>query len=171
MSNQMNSLSLATEIKVKGYDGVLKIDFSDSRIKNKVLHLMKYYGGMEQKMTEVYETAKKIEDDLDRVLYVSDAEIEVLEGLKNNINDLFGTDVVTAMFGNCLPSVERYYSLMEALEPYAKQSFETQAKMQADIVKKYNLASDVDDDMLKEMGMPTPEEVAEKAKGQVIPLA
>lgn len=136
---QLNNLSMATSIKVKGSDYELKIDFSDKRMVNKMLHLMKTYENIEEVMNAKFEEAEKIENALDKLIFISDAEVEVLTNLKDNINDLFNTDVVTPLFGDCLPDINRYYDLFEALRPYMEKAREEQEKMNARITEQYGL--------------------------------
>lgn len=136
---QLNNLSMATSIKVKGSDYELKIDFSDKRMVNKMLHLMKTYENIEEEMNVQFAEAEKIEDTLDKLIFISDAEVAILTKFKNSINDLFNTDVVTPLFGDCLPDINRYYDLLEALRPYMEKAMEEQEKMNERITKQYGL--------------------------------
>lgn len=154
--NSVKNLNLASEIHIDGYDGVIKIDFSDLRMRNKLIHLAKHYREIEGIMQNVYEEAQKIEDQLDKILYVSDKETEVLEGVKKRFEDVFGADVIMAMFGDCLPSIERYSGLLEALTPYLQESMKKQAEESEKLSKKYNI--DLPDTI------PAPEDVAAKLK-------
>lgn len=139
MSKTISNLSLATEIKVEGCDTPLKIDFSDKRIINKLLHLQSYYASLEDRMTETIEEAKKIENPLERMVFISDNELSLLTELRDSVNDLFNTDVTGIMFGDCIPGVERYYGLFEALSPYIKEAVTKQREILNSVKEKYGL--------------------------------
>lgn len=135
----IENLSLATEFKVKGYDKPLRIDFSDKRVINKLLHLQAFYSNMDKIMQEKKEEADKIEDRLEKLLFMSDTEVELLTELKNKVDDLFNENITEAMFGDCVPSVERYFNLFEAISPFIKEAVSQQNKIISEVNQKYGL--------------------------------
>ena len=67
--SSIKNLSKVLNLKVEGTDKVPTIDFSDKRLVNRVLHLMKKYRGIDDKVNEKIQEISKIEDELDRYIH------------------------------------------------------------------------------------------------------
>ena len=121
-------------------DGVLKsIDFSDKRIVNRVLHLVKKYNGIEEKLNEEYAELDKIEDELDRLIAYSDLEINVLEEFKKDVNDAFGINIVDEIYGDALPGIEDYFYLFDKIKPRIEESKKQESIAISELNKLYSL--------------------------------
>ncbi len=139
----IKSLNMATKLTIEGYDGEISIDFTDVRMRNKLIHLMKFYMSAENRMKAVYEDANKIEDKLDKLIYVTDSELEILEEVRAKFEGIFGKECITAMYGDCIPPIDRYTALLDALSPAFKESFEQLKEEEDRLSKKYNLPEEV----------------------------
>lgn len=133
----LNSLSLVTELKVDGLDETLKLDFSDKRFVNKLLHLIKKYTNIEDTISDRLKELDNYEDELDKLVAFSDIETSILEEFKSDVNNTFNTDLTGALFGDCLPSIERYYDLFEQLLPYVAEAKKHENEAIKAINKKY----------------------------------
>ena len=121
-------------------DGVLaSIDFSDKRIVNRVLHLVKKYDGIDVKLNEKYAELDKIEDELDKLIAFSDLEISVLEEFKKDVNEAFGTNIVDEIYGDALPGIEVYFSLFEKIKPFIEDSKKQESIAISELNKLYSL--------------------------------
>ena len=121
-------------------DGVLAlIDFSDKRIVNRVLHLVKKYDGIEEKLNEKYAELDKIEDELDKLIAFSDLEINVLEEFKKDVNDAFGMNIVDEIYGDALPGIEVYFSLFDKIKPFIEDSKKQESIAISELSKLYSL--------------------------------
>ena len=121
-------------------DGVLAlIDFSDKRIVNRVLHLVKKYDGIEEKLNEKYAELDKIEDELDKLIAFSDLEINVLEEFKKDVNDAFGMNIVDEIYGDSLPGIEVYFSLFDKIKPFIEDSKKQESIAISELSKLYSL--------------------------------
>lgn len=121
-------------------DEVLKsIDFSDKRIVNRVLHLVKKYNGIEEKLNEEYAELDKIEDELDKLIAYSDLEINVLEEFKKDVNDAFGKNIVDKIYGDALPGIEVYFSLFDKIKPFIEESKKQESIAISELNKLYSL--------------------------------
>ena len=121
-------------------DEVLKsIDFSDKRIVNRVLHLVKKYNGIEEKLNEEYAELDKIEDELDRLIAYSDLEVNVLEEFKKDVNDAFGMNIVDEIYGDTLPGIEVYFSLFDKIKPFIEDSKKQESIAISELNKLYSL--------------------------------
>ena len=114
---EAKSLSRETEIKLSSGD-TLVIDFSDARIVNKLLKLIKYYSNLETELSERAQGIDSIEDELDKLIATSDLEIELLEKLRDDFNGVFNTDITSKLFGKTLPQADRYLEVFELITPY-----------------------------------------------------
>ena len=137
--SSIKNLSKVLNLKVEGTDKVLTIDFSDKRLVNRVLHLMKKYRGIDDKVNEKIQEISKIEDELDREIAFSDFYIEFLEEIKNDVNTAFNTDIVDALYGDALVGVERYKELFEVVTPYIENIAKEESEAIDLINKEYNL--------------------------------
>ena len=121
-------------------DEVLKsIDFSDKRIVNRVLHLVKKYNGIEEKLNEEYAELDKIEDELDKLIAYSDLEVNVLEEFKKDVNDAFGKNIVDEIYGDVLPGIEVYFSLFDKIKPFIEDSKKQESIAISELNKLYSL--------------------------------
>ena len=121
-------------------DEVLKsVDFSDKRIVNRVLHLVKKYDGIEEKLNEKYAELDKIEDELDKLIAFSDLEISVLEEFKKDVNEAFGMNIVDEIYGDALPGIEVYFSLFDKIKPFIEDSKKQESIAISELNKLYSL--------------------------------
>ena len=121
-------------------DEVLKsVDFSDKRIVNRVLHLVKKYDGIEEKLNEKYAELNKIEDELDKLIALSDLEISVLEEFKSDVNNAFGKNIVDEIYGDALPGIEVYFSLFDKIKPFIEESKKQESIAISELNKLYSL--------------------------------
>ena len=121
-------------------DEVLKsVDFSDKRIVNRVLHLIKKYDGIEEKLNEKYAELNKIEDELDKLIALSDLEISVLEEFKSDVNNAFGKNIVDEIYGDALPGIEVYFSLFDKIKPFIEESKKQESIAISELNKLYSL--------------------------------
>ena len=121
-------------------DEVLKsIDFSDKRIVNRVLHLVKKYNGIEEKLNEEYAELDKIEDELDRLIAYSDLEINVLEEFKKDVNDAFSMNIIDEIYGDTLPGIEVYFFLFGKIKPFIEDSKKQESIAISELNKLYSL--------------------------------
>lgn len=140
MSKVIKNMSRAKEVKIEGYDKPFKFDLSDKRVNNKALHLVLYIKGIADKQAKIIEEANKIEDLLERKVFISDKELEILTELKNMINDLFDFPITDAMFGTgCTPEVYRYTELFEQLHPIFEEVVKEQQEQIKNFKKQYGL--------------------------------
>lgn len=139
MAEVIKNLNMTTKIPIEGYDKVLELNLADKRVINKLIHAQVHYAKGDKFMEEVYEKAKSIEDPLERLAYISDMEIKFLTELKDIVNDIFGTDIVTPMFGEGIPSVEMYFVIFEALAPYIREAVQKQKQISKTVIEKYGL--------------------------------
>ena len=121
-------------------DEVLKsVDFSDKRIVNRILHLVKKYNGIEEKLNEKYAELDKIEDELDKLIAFSDLEINVLEEFKKDVNEAFGMNIVDEIYGDALPGIEVYFSLFDKIKPFIEDSKKQESIAISELNKLYSL--------------------------------
>lgn len=121
-------------------DEVLKsVDFSDKRIVNRVLHLVKKYDGIDVKLNEKYAELDKIADELDKLIAFSDLEISVLEEFKKDINEAFGRNIVDEIYGDALPGIEVYFSLFDKIKPFIEDSKKQESIAISELNKLYSL--------------------------------
>lgn len=121
-------------------DKVLKsVDFSDKRIVNRVLHLVKKYDGIDVKLNEKYAELDKIADELDKLIAFSDLEISVLEEFKKDINEAFGRNIVDEIYGDALPGIEVYFSLFDKIKPFIEDSKKQESIAISELNKLYSL--------------------------------
>lgn len=139
MADVIKKLNTITKIQIEGYDKGLELNLADKRVINKLIHAQVHYAKGDKFMEEVYEKAKSIEDPLERLAYISDMELKFLTELKDIVNDIFGTDIVTPLFGDGVPSVEMYFVIFEALAPYIREAVKKQKEISQAITEKYGL--------------------------------
>lgn len=121
-------------------DEVLKsVDFSDKRIVNRVLHLVKKYDGIDVKLNEKYAELDKIEDELDKLIAFSDLEIGVLEEFKSDVNNAFGRNIVDEIYGDALPGIEVYFSLFDKIKPFIEDSKKQESIAISELNKLYSI--------------------------------
>ena len=121
-------------------DEVLKsVDFSDKRIVNRVLHLVKKYNGIDVNLNEKYAELDKIEDELDKLIAFSDLEISVLEEFKKDVNEAFGRNIVDEIYGDALPGIEVYFSLFDKIKPFIEDSKKQESIAILELNKLYSL--------------------------------
>lgn len=121
-------------------DEVLKsVDFSDKRIVNRVLHLVKKYNDIEVKLNEKYAELDKIEDELDKLIAFSDLEINVLEEFKKDVNEAFGKNIVDEIYGDALPGIEEYFRIFDRAKPFIEDSKKQESIAISELNKLYSL--------------------------------
>ena len=133
------NLSLEQEIKIEGSGEIIKLDFSDKRFVNKLLKLIKKYSNIEDELQREFSAVNNIEDPIDKLLAFSDIELKVLEDFKNDVNNTFNYDIVTKLFGDCVPAIERYFDLFESLAPFVELAKERENDVIEAINEKYSL--------------------------------
>jgi len=121
-------------------DEVLKsVDFSDKRIVNRVLHLVKKYNDIDVKLNEKYAELDKIEDELDKLIAFSDLEISVLEEFKKDVNEAFGKNIVDEIYGDALPGIEEYFRIFDRAKPFIEDSKKQESIAISELNKLYSL--------------------------------
>lgn len=135
----LQNLNLTQKLTIEDSDKCLEIDLSDRRIINRLLKLMKRYKNMDEELKEKCAEIEKIEDELDKAIAESDIYIEVLESFKNGVDEAFGTNITEVMFGDCLPGLERYSALIDALTPFVEKYVSDEKKRSEALNKKYSL--------------------------------
>ena len=121
-------------------DEVLKsVDFSDKRIVNRVLHLVKKYNDINVKLNEKYAELDKIEDELDKLIAFSDLEISILEEFKKDVNEAFGMNIVDEIYGDALPGIEVYFYLFDKIKPFIEDSKKQESIAISELNKLYSL--------------------------------
>lgn len=121
-------------------DEVLEsVDFSDKRIVNRVLHLVKKYNDIDVKLNEKYAELDKIADELDKLIAYSDLEIGVLEEFKKDVNEAFGKNIVDEIYGDALPGIEVYFSLFDKIKPFIEDSKKQESIAISELNKLYSL--------------------------------
>ena len=195
---QIKRFSNAIELTVKGSDEKIRVDFTDKRIVNKLLRLIKKYKNIDEYIAEKMKVvdeivestveyikglgidiqdkseiteeniekflAEKVSEDkkaevqkeieganFDIMLAASDAEIEILEDFRNEVNDAFNANITGLMFGDTLPPLEYYVELFEAITPYIQKAKANENKMIQAINEKYSLNKVVDFSNRKEI--------------------
>ena len=135
----LKSLDLTQKLTIEDSDKCLEIDLSDKRFANRILKLVKRYQGIDGELKEKLAATEKIEDELDKMIAVSDVEVDLLESFKKDVDDAFGTNITEVMFGDCLPGVERYADLFETLTPVIQAYTSDEKKRVEALNKKYSL--------------------------------
>ena len=137
---EIKNLSLVSEIKIEGTDKVIKVDFTDKRFVNRLLKLVKKYQNIGDEIDKEVEKIEAIEDELDKLIAFTDMENNILEDFKNDVDATFNTNLTEQLFGEkCLPAIERYYDLFDAIMPYVKAAKAQENDAIAEITKKYGL--------------------------------
>lgn len=134
------NLNRATEVEIG--DKKIKLDFSDKRLLNKILKLMKKYQNIEEEINDRVEEIEKKEDmsDLDKIIAYSDVEIDVLTEFRNDVDNTFGINLCDTLFGEgVLPEIERYFEFFEAISPIVQKAQKEQSDKIASIQQKYGL--------------------------------
>lgn len=136
--NLKTVIEIPNSVDENGKPQGIAIDFTDRRFANKIMHLIHRWNNIEGELTEKYKSIDEIEDEFERLMAISDAEVEVLEQFKSDVNEAFGCDIVGALYGDCLPSVERYAVLFDALTPYVIVANEQEQKRVSSVLGKYS---------------------------------
>jgi len=134
------NLNRATEVEIG--DKKIKLDFSDKRLLNKILKLMKKYQNIESEINTRVEEIEKNEgmSDLDKIIAYSDVEIDVLTEFRNDVDNTFGINICDELFGEgVLPEIERYFEFFEAISPVVAKAQKEQNEKIASIQQKYGL--------------------------------
>lgn len=136
--NLKTVIEIPNSVDENGKPQGIAVDFTDRRFANKIMHLIHKWNNIEGELNEKYNGIDDIEDEFDRLMAISDAEVEVLEKFKADVNEAFGCDIVGALYGDCLPSVERYAVLFDALTPYVLAASENEKKRVSSVLGKYS---------------------------------
>ena len=115
------------------------INFSDKRIVNRLLHLVKKYDGFDERLNKKYAELDKIEDELNKLIAFSDLEISVLEEFKKDVNEAFGMNIVDEIYGDALPGIEVYFSLFDKIKPFIEDSKKQESIAISELNKLYSL--------------------------------
>jgi histone acetyltransferase (RNA polymerase elongator complex component) len=189
---QIKRFSNAIELTAKGTEEKIRVDFTDKRIVNKLLRLIKKYKNIDEYVAEKMKGVEEIVDatveniksmgidiqdkselndeniekfladkvpdnkkeevkkevenaNFDIMLAASDAEIEILENFRDEVNDAFNANITGLMFGDTLPALELYIELFEAITPYIQKAKANENKMIQAINEKYSLNKNVVD--------------------------
>ena len=189
---QIKRFSNAIELTAKGTEEKIRVDFTDKRIVNKLLRIIKKYKNIDEYVAEKMKGVEEIIDstveyikemgidiqdkselndeniekfladkvpenkkeevkkeiegaNFEIMLAASDAEIEILENFRDEVNDAFNANITGLMFGDTLPALELYIELFEAITPYIQKAKANENKMIQAINEKYNLNKNVVD--------------------------
>lgn len=140
MDNKVINLNRKTEVTIG--DKKISVDFTDKRLLNKILKLMKKYSNIE---TEIDSRVNEIEgnegmNDIDKLIAYSDIEIDVLSEFRADIDNTFGSNLCDELFGEgVLPEIERYFEFFEAIAPIVAEAQKAQNDKITSIQKKYGL--------------------------------
>ena len=115
------------------------INFSDKRIVNRILHLVKKYNDIDVKLNEKYAELDKIEDELDKSIALSDLEINILEEFKKDVNEAFGMNIVDEIYGDALPGIEEYFRIFDRAKPFIEDSKKQESIAISELSKLYSL--------------------------------
>ena len=122
------------------------INFSDKRIVNRILHLVKKYNDIDVKLNEKYAELDKIEDELDKSIALSDLEINILEEFKKDVNEAFGMNIVDEIYrdafpgnGDVLPGIEEYFRIFDRAKPFIEDSKKQESIAISELNKLYSL--------------------------------
>lgn len=138
---RLKSLNLVTELEIEGLEEPIKLDFSDKRFTNRLLHLVKKYENIEEDLQSRLSGIDDLENEVDKLIAFSDVEIEVLEEFRADVNNAFGMNLTDKLFGeSCLPSIERYYSLFDSIMPYVKEAKTRESESMKEVMKKYGVS-------------------------------
>lgn len=135
----LKNLSLTQKLTVEGSDKSLEIDLSDQRIRARVAKVLKRFSNLGNELDEKLKDTDKIEDEIDKLIAVTDAEVGILESFKKEVDDAFGAKITDALFGDCLPGVERYFYLFDAVAPVLKAGVDAEKARYEELNKKYSL--------------------------------
>lgn len=114
----------AVAISIGSGESVLTVDFSDSMLLNKLLHLVKWGQGIQTSIENEIKDTDSIEDTLDRALALSDITVKYCHEFKDKVEDVFGQGTVEKIFGSALPYPDRYEELFDAIIPLITKYYE-----------------------------------------------
>lgn len=114
----------AVAINIGSGESILTVDFSDSMLLNKLLHLVKWGRGIQTSIEKEIEDTDSIEDTLDRALALSDITVKYCREFKDKVEDVFGRGTVEKIFGSALPYPDRYEELFDAILPLITKYYE-----------------------------------------------
>lgn len=114
----------AVAISIGSGESVLTVDFSDSMLLNKLLHLVKWGQGIQTSIEKEIKDTDSIEDTLDRALALSDITVKYCHEFKDKVEDVFGQGTVEKIFGSALPYPDRYEELFDAIIPLITKYYE-----------------------------------------------
>ena len=115
------------------------VNFSDKRIVNRLLHLVKKYDGFDERLNKKYAELDKIEDELDRLIEISDLEINVLEQFRTDVNSAFGKNIVNEIYEDYLPGITDYFRLFDRIKPRIEESKKQENIAISELNKLYSL--------------------------------
>lgn len=137
----LNNLSMAQEVKIG--DHIYKFDSSDRRFVNRVLKLIKNWQNIDAEIEERKKEFAGITDAVDRLIAISDAEIEILEKLKEDVNNVFGCPITDWAFGEgVLPDITRYAGLFDMITPLVHNTAAKEADLMKSLNEKYGFNAD-----------------------------
>lgn len=114
----------AVAISIGSGESILTVDFSDSMLLNKLLHLVKWGRGIQTSIEKEIKDTDSIEDTLDRALALSDITVKYCHEFKDKVEDVFGQGTVEKIFGSALPYPDRYEELFDAIIPLITKYYE-----------------------------------------------
>lgn len=144
--NILSNLNKVVEFGIEGTDVTFKIDFTDKRLTNKLLHLFKKMKSMDKVIEDKAAEIDKIEDAFERLLAMSDTETEILEEFKKDVDSAFGFNITEKMFGDTLPDAFRYTDLFDSILPFLAKVKEEEKSAFDAINAKYNIVTPADGD-------------------------
>lgn len=139
--NILSNLNKVVEFNVAGTDITFKIDFTDKRLTNKLLHLFKKMKEMDKVIEEKSAKIEEIADDFEKLLAMSDVENEILEEFKKDVDNAFGFNITDKMFGDTLPDAFRYTDLFDSILPFLAKVKEEEKSAFDAINEKYSIVS------------------------------
>lgn len=140
MDNKVINLNRKTDVTIG--DKKISVDFTDKRLLNKILKLMKKYQNIEEEINSRVNEVENNEgmSDLDKIIAYSDIEIDVLSEFRADIDSTFGSNLCDELFGEgVLPEIERYFEFFEAIAPIVSEAQKAQNDKITSIQKKYGL--------------------------------
>lgn len=138
-NNTIKNLSMAVEIPIEGTNEVIKVDFSDTRFVAKLLKLVRKYRSLVEEIQEKFKKCDDIKDNLDKVIALFDIRDEILLEFKHDVDNTFNTNLTEKLFGDCVPDIERYFVLFDALMPHMQQAKEQENTLIDKICQQYGL--------------------------------
>lgn len=115
------------------------LDYEDRLFKNRLIKTVKYIQSgaedMEKRIAEI--EGKTYESEIDRVVDLSDAELEYCSELKTRVCELIGDSAFHELYKKTVPAVDRYIPLLRTLVDRAVESGNEEKKRLESIFETY----------------------------------